>query len=806
MAGSPSPPTVTLRRSQTQAGTRTKKQRIRTGRILTAGAVAAITAGSVTLSAAPQAEAAPPAAPSASRTRTTASPVSHRAHMGSYGASRFAAAAAKLPAGVAVQLRTQLGITPEQFLADGQAAADAGRVITSLRAGGVNVVGARLNGTTVTVTVPDAAGAATAEADGAKAVIGSAQPVKTVSATAVSNPADGSSHLLGGDIWVYYTNVSTGAGLTCSTGFNGYAKATGAREFLTAGHCADYRDSGEPAPANGVVYAATDMAPVTLGTTVQIAHPAIGSLIQSSFHFGGGEDAVVVAVTDTEARPEAAVSTWGSRDTTAGAYSTASQGAENSGGTVPILAAAPAVTGEPVCHSGWRTGWQCGIVSSAYVRTDVGGAKVQVVDGMQTSVCLLPGDSGGSFVSGEYAVGTATASSFTPKSGSGAGYSTCSSTGYSIAYPTVAAATGEESAAQSEPGFEFAVAVPTPAVTAATANVVTGNGTISGDLRGPFATGTPVSLSLDGRATASAAADSSGGWSFSLTGLADGAHPFVVTAGSGHTTAATSGTLSIGQVTVAGTVQVGKTLTAGVSGVPSDGTVTYQWNQNGTAVHAGQTYLIPPGGAGQRLTVTATVAEGGNSVSVTSGPAVIALGSLTVVTAPAISGTVKVGATVVASPGTWSVTAPTFTYQWLDNGRPVSGAASASDTIPASLAGQQLSVTVTAHVSGYQTAARASVAHTVAKGNFSVPVRPTLSGTPKVGQTLAVTKGTWNPSPAISIQWYANGKPVARATGTSLKLTAALVGTTMSVAVTGTKAGYVTAAQKLTEGARVQAG
>ena len=65
--------------------------------------------------------------------------------MGDYRASRFAKAAAKLPAGLAGQLRKQVGITPEQFLADGQAAADAGQVIAALRAGGVTVFGAKLN-------------------------------------------------------------------------------------------------------------------------------------------------------------------------------------------------------------------------------------------------------------------------------------------------------------------------------------------------------------------------------------------------------------------------------------------------------------------------------------------------------------------------------------------------------------------------------------------------------------------------------------------------------------------------------------
>src|SRR5262249_6763774 len=155
-------------------------------------------------------------------TRPAVSPVTHRAHMGRYGASRFAAAAAKLPAGLAAQLHRQLGITPEQFLADGQAAADAGTVIAALRAEGVTVFGANLTGTALPVPVPDAASAAAARADGANAVIGTAQPVKTVQAKAISSPADGSSPLLGGDLWFYFTNTSSGEGLACSTGFNGY--------------------------------------------------------------------------------------------------------------------------------------------------------------------------------------------------------------------------------------------------------------------------------------------------------------------------------------------------------------------------------------------------------------------------------------------------------------------------------------------------------------------------------------------------------------------------------------------------------
>ena len=661
------------------------------------------------------------------RTHLRVSPVSHRAHMGDYRASRFAGAAAKLSSGLAGQLRKQLGITPEQFLAEGQAAADAGKVIAALRADGATVFGAKLNGTALTLTVRDADDAAAAEADGTKAVIGTAQPVKTVKLKAVSSPADGSSPLLGGDLWAYAINASEG--IICSTGFNGYAKSTGAKEFITAGHCADYPDTGGPAPADGIVYAATDETPVYLDTDIPPGYPALGSLDQSSFTFRDGQDSGIVKVTDTKAQPAPYVNTWGSSDTSAGTNSTPSLGVENSKGTVPVLAAAAAVNGAPVCHSGERTGWQCGTVENASVlAVPVEAAtKTQTVDGLETSVCLLPGDSGGSFVSGEYAVGVASAGTFTPRSDTGPGANACSSAGgVSLAYPMIAATSGEESVAHSAQDFELAVAVPVPVVTTATGSGVTGNGAISGALPAPFATGTPVSLSLDGHAEASTKADSSGHWSFSLTGLTVGVHAYTVTTGSGHSTAARSGTLSV-------------------------------------------------------------------------------LASFTNTKAPGISGAVRVGSKVTAAPGTWSVAGPTFTYQWTGNGKNITGAVGASYTIPASLLATKLSVLVTAHKSGYNNAAKASAAIVAGKGVFTVVVKPRLSGTPQAGKTLTVTKGTWNPLPSIKVQWYANGKPVARATGTSLKLTTALKGQTISVTVAAGMIAYVPATVKLTESTKVRA-
>jgi len=71
---------------------------------------------------------------------------------------------------------------------------------------------------------------------------------------------------------------------------------------------------------------------------------------------------------------------------------------------------------------------------------------------------------------------------------------------------------------------------------------------------------------------------------------------------------------------------------------------------------------------------------------------------------------------------------------------------------------------------------------------------PVVSGTPRVGQTLTATAGTWTPTPtSVGFQWYADGVPIAGATGSSLTLGAAQVGARITVAATAHAAGFVDA-------------
>ena len=70
---------------------------------------------------------------------------------------------------------------------------------------------------------------------------------------------------------------------------------------------------------------------------------------------------------------------------------------------------------------------------------------------------------------------------------------------------------------------------------------------------------------------------------------------------------------------------------------------------------------------------------------------------------------------------------------------------------------------------------------------------PAISGTPTVGSTLSATPGTFSASPtSVTSQWLANGQAIPGASGTTLPLTAALLGKTITYQSTATKTGETT--------------
>lgn len=68
--------------------------------------------------------------------------------------------------------------------------------------------------------------------------------------------------------------------------------------------------------------------------------------------------------------------------------------------------------------------------------------------------------------------------------------------------------------------------------------------------------------------------------------------------------------------------------------------------------------------------------------------------------------------------------------------------------------------------------------------------RPRITGTPEVGATLKVRRGTWSPADAtLRVQWLADGKRIRKATRTRFTVTRAQLGKRLTVRVTAVLAG-----------------
>ena len=191
--------------------------------------------------------------------------------------------------------------------------------------------------------------------------------------------------------------------------------------------------------------------------------------------------------------------------------------------------------------------------------------------------------------------------------------------------------------------------------------------------------------------------------------------------------------------TVTGTPAIEATLTcvAGTwSGVPAP-TFTYQWLSDGTAITAasptGKNFTVTGANAGHVLSckVTGTNTEGSESATSTglrvkgAAPAPIEL--------PSISGGGAVGEQMTCNPGQWSGR-PYYSYEWLRNGAPISGAGESTYTLELADQGQRIACNVTAtNFEGSSSEESANVVLVKARSTvpkYEVPI--TGGGKPKV--------------------------------------------------------------------------
>ena len=161
--------------------------------------------------------------------------------------------------------------------------------------------------------------------------------------------------------------------------------------------------------------------------------------------------------------------------------------------------------------------------------------------------------------------------------------------------------------------------------------------------------------------------------------------------------------------------------------------------------------------------------------------------------APTLRGAATVGRPVIADPGVWGPGTPAFAYTWYVNGTVAAGKTAPSFMPTPAMVGKRITFTVTATEPNFVAQSATATGQVVAPGILTSKV-PTVKGTTRVGSTLTVLTGTWTRGTHLKYQWNVNGKAVSKATGVTFTLGTVERGKTVTVTVTGSLAGYRTAA------------
>ncbi|HEX7739748.1 MAG TPA: Ig-like domain repeat protein, partial [Marmoricola sp.] len=257
-------------------------------------------------------------------------------------------------------------------------------------------------------------------------------------------------------------------------------------------------------------------------------------------------------------------------------------------------------------------------------------------------------------------------------------------------------------------------------------------------------------------------------------------------------------------VTVEGAPQVGGSLKADPpawSGVSGTVDTTFQWYyssvsaSNMIAGADGAIYHPVASDKGKRVLVVATGTSPGYSPGTAESTLfTIGKGAPPQLATPIVLwGSGKVG-TVLTGYASWASTGVTTTYQWLRDGRTIPGATGGSYTVTTADFGHTLTLQATGTPSdpAYDTAVVTSNAVVALAGsNLITLIRPSISGSVKLGATVFANHGTWTNSPTkYTYQWYRNGAAIGGADTMSYRIASKDVGHKLTVRVTAMRSGY----------------
>jgi len=224
--------------------------------------------------------------------------------------------------------------------------------------------------------------------------------------------------------------------------------------------------------------------------------------------------------------------------------------------------------------------------------------------------------------------------------------------------------------------------------------------------------------------------------------------------------------------TVTGTPQVGVRLRA-TRGTWSATNLDYsfQWLANGAAIKGATSKSFTPtaGQLGDNIRVKVTASKSGahSGTAKSSSTGSVAKGVFVSSTQPVVSGTAQVGLQLSGTSGTIKP-ATQLRYQWIADGKPVTGATGTTFTPSADQLDAVLKLKVIASAPGYKTLrVRSDPTDAVEPGQFESSAPPVVSGVAQVDKPLTASPGSWSPAGQVSYQWLADGTPIRSATTSS---------------------------------------
>ena len=155
----------------------------------------------------------------------------------------------------------------------------------------------------------------------------------------------------------------------------------------------------------------------------------------------------------------------------------------------------------------------------------------------------------------------------------------------------------------------------------------------------------------------------------------------------------------------------------------------------------------------------------------------------------------QIGAKLTAAAGGNVLGGTTWSFQWARDGIAITGATAPTYTVTIEDAGHTLSVTLTSSLPTYAPFTTAPWSSTIPALDQTLKPIPSLSTNPKVGQLVTAVRGTWDSGVTTACTWLLDGTEIPGATGCSYSPTAADLGHTLTVAVTGSLLGYYSSTQ-----------